>query len=60
MSIAPGPLKPRLRGVSHQWGFVVSLACGAALIALAPGGRAVVAAAAIHYAVVAFVVVPLG
>src|SRR6202035_5111934 len=32
-------------GVSHQWGFVVSLACGAALIALAPAGRAVVAAA---------------
>jgi len=38
-------LKPRLRGVSHQWGFVVSLAAGAALIALAPHGRAVVAAA---------------
>jgi hemolysin III len=37
--------KPRLRGVSHQWGFVVSLAAGAALIALAPHGRATVAAA---------------
>ena len=45
MSTTPIPGKPRLRGVSHQWGFVVSLACGAALIALAPSGRAVVAAA---------------
>ena len=31
-----GPVKPRLRGVSHQWGFVVSLGAGAALIAYAP------------------------
>ena len=46
MSTAPHPGgKPRLRGVSHQWGFVVSLGAGAALIALAPRGRAVVAAA---------------
>jgi hemolysin III len=45
VSTAPTPGKPRLRGVSHQWAFVVSLACGAALIALAPSGRAVVAAA---------------
>jgi len=46
MSTAPHPAgKPRLRGVSHQWGFVVSLGAGAALIALAPHGRAVVAAA---------------
>jgi hemolysin III len=46
MSAAPATtVKPRLRGVSHQWGFVVSLACGAALIALAHGGRAVTAAA---------------
>ena len=44
MSVAPGAVKPRLRGVSHQWGFVVSLACGAALIAFARGGRAVTAA----------------
>ncbi|HVC84896.1 MAG TPA: hemolysin III family protein [Solirubrobacteraceae bacterium] len=45
MSTAPSPRKPRLRGVSHQWGFLVSLGCGAALIAFAPHGRAVVAAA---------------
>jgi hemolysin III len=45
VSTAPTPGKPRLRGVSHQWAFVVSLACGAVLIALAPSGRAVVAAA---------------
>jgi hemolysin III len=38
------PARPRLRGVSHQWGFVASLACGAALIAFAHGGRAVLAA----------------
>jgi hemolysin III len=45
VSVAPPSAKPRLRGVSHQWGFVVSLACGATLIALARGGRAVTAAA---------------
>jgi hemolysin III len=41
----PLPAKPRLRGVSHQWGFVASLVCGALLVALARGGRAVTAAA---------------
>jgi hemolysin III len=45
MSSVSNADKPRLRGVLHQWGFLVSLACGAALIALAPAGRAVVAAA---------------
>ena len=37
--------KPRLRGVSHQWAFIVSLAAGAALVLLAPSGRATVACA---------------
>ena len=36
--------KPRLRGVSHQWAFFVSLIAGAVLIALANGTREVVAA----------------
>jgi hemolysin III len=45
MSTLPSPGKPRLRGVSHQWGFVVSLGAGGALIAFAPAGRALVAAA---------------
>jgi hemolysin III len=36
----PGERKPRLRGVSHQWAFVVSLVAGAALVVLAPSGRA--------------------
>jgi hemolysin III len=31
--------KPRLRGVSHQWAFYVSLALGAALVVAAPGGQ---------------------
>ncbi|HLW96546.1 MAG TPA: hemolysin III family protein [Solirubrobacteraceae bacterium] len=45
MSSPPLPLsKPRLRGVSHQWGFFVSLAAGAALIAAARPGRALLAA----------------
>jgi hemolysin III len=44
MSTATPLAKPRLRGVSHQWGFVVSLAAGAVLIALAPHGRATTAA----------------
>ncbi len=39
------PIKPRLRGVSHQYAFFVSLACGVALILGASGGRARMAAA---------------
>ena len=35
--------KPRLRGVSHQWAFFVSLGAGAALILAASGSRAVIA-----------------
>jgi hemolysin III len=45
MSTASSPSKPRLRGVLHQWGFLVSLASGVALITFAPPGRAVLAAA---------------
>ncbi len=37
--------KPKLRGVSHQWAFFVSLVAGGALIALAPSTRATVAVA---------------
>jgi hemolysin III len=39
------PVKPRLRGVVHQWSFFVSLVAGAALVLLAPAGRATVACA---------------
>jgi hemolysin III len=35
--------KPRLRGVSHQWAFFVSLGAGAALVLAASGTRAVIA-----------------
>jgi hemolysin III len=41
----PSLAKPRLRGVSHQYAFFVSLACGVGLILAASGGRARVAAA---------------
>ena len=40
----PAPPKPRLRGVSHQYAFFVSLACGVGLILAASDGRARVAA----------------
>jgi hemolysin III len=43
--------RPRLRGVSHQYAFFVSLACGAALVATAGAGRALVAAAVYAFAV---------
>jgi hemolysin III len=33
-------VKPRLRGVSHQWAFWISLAGGATLVIAAPAGRA--------------------
>ncbi len=36
-------VKPRLRGVIHQWAFFVSLALGAALVVFAGSGRARVA-----------------
>jgi hemolysin III len=38
-------VKPRFRGVSHQWAFFVSLVTGAALVIAAPSGRATFAAA---------------
>jgi hemolysin III len=38
------PLKPRLRGVSHQYAFFVSVGCGVALILAASEGRARLAA----------------
>ncbi len=45
MNMVPsGPLKPRLRGVFHQYAFFVSLACGVALILAASDGRARLAA----------------
>src|SRR5271166_1689822 len=45
MNMVPsGPLKPRLRGVLHEYGFFVSLGGGVALILAASNGRARVAA----------------
>lgn len=38
-------LKPRLRGVSHQWAFFVSLALGAVLVLTAPSGKPTASAA---------------
>jgi hemolysin III len=43
--LASAPLKPRLRGVFHEYAFFVSVPCGAALILAASGGRARLAAA---------------
>lgn len=37
--------KPRLRGVLHQWAFIVACALGVVLVVTAPQGRATVAAA---------------
>jgi len=37
--------KPRLRGVTHEWAFFISLVAGAGLIAAAPSGHARVAMA---------------
>jgi hemolysin III len=41
----PRLVKPRLRGVSHQWAFFVSVGLGIALVVTAPSGRATTAAA---------------
>jgi hemolysin III len=51
-ALKPGGIKPRLRGVSHQWAFFVSVVTGVALVLAAPNGRAT-AAAAIYAASVA-------
>src|SRR6202161_4284402 len=40
----PTPAKPKLRVVSHEYAFFVSLACGVGLILAASGGRARLAA----------------
>ena len=44
-ALKSGGIKPRLRGVSHQWAFFVSVATGVALVLAAPSGRATAAAA---------------
>ncbi len=44
-TVVAAPVKPRLRGVFHQYAFFVSLACGAALIAAASGPKTKIVAA---------------
>ena len=46
-------VKPRFRGVSHQWAFFVALAAGIALVIAAPAGRATLAATIYAISVVA-------
>jgi hemolysin III len=46
-------VKPRFRGVSHQWAFFVALAAGIALVIAAPPGRATFAATVYAISVVA-------
>jgi hemolysin III len=47
------PVKPRLRGVSHQWAFFVAVVAGAVLVIAAPSGRATFAATVYAISVVA-------
>jgi hemolysin III len=44
-------VKPRLRGVSHQWAFFVSVVLGTVLVLVAPAGEAKVAAAIYAFSV---------
>src|SRR5262245_18294446 len=44
-------VKPRLRGVLHQWAFFVSLIAGAVLVIVAPAGRATLATAVYAFTV---------
>ncbi|MEX2195273.1 MAG: hemolysin III family protein [Thermoleophilaceae bacterium] len=46
-------LKPRLRGVSHQWAFVAALLLGVALVLAAPDGEATLATGIYALSVVA-------
>jgi hemolysin III len=43
LSSALPTVKPRFRGVLHQWAFFVSVVAGAALVVIAPAGRATLA-----------------
>ena len=46
MAVTPSlAVRPRFRGVVHQWSFFVALVAGAALVAWAPAGRATAATA---------------
>jgi hemolysin III len=49
----PTLVKPRLRGVSHQWAFFVSLVTGVALVLTAPAGKATLATAVYSVSVTA-------
>ena len=44
LTALPTPPKPKLRGVSHEYAFFVSIACGVGLILAASSGRARLAA----------------
>ncbi|HEX8646766.1 MAG TPA: hemolysin III family protein, partial [Thermoleophilaceae bacterium] len=48
---AVGAVKPRLRGVSHMYGAMVSVPLGIALVIAAPDGKATLAAAIYAFAV---------
>jgi hemolysin III len=50
-ALKPGGIKPRLRGVSHQWAFFVSVVTGIALVLAAPNGRPTAAAAIYAFSV---------
>jgi hemolysin III len=50
-ALAAVPVKPRLRGVVHEYAFFVSLACGVALTLAASDGRARLAAGIYAFAV---------
>jgi hemolysin III len=50
-TLAAVPVKPRLRGVLHEYAFFVSIGCGAALILAASDGRARLAAVVYAFAV---------
>ena len=45
MTTALPAVKPKLRGVLHQWAFFVSLVAGAVLVLIAPAGEATLATA---------------
>ena len=53
MAVTPSlPVRPRFRGVVHQWSFFVAVVAGAVLVVWAPAGRAT-AATAIYAAALA-------
>jgi hemolysin III len=52
LNVSPAPLKPRLRGVWHQWACILAVPLGLVLVLLASSSRARIAAAVYAFSLI--------